>query len=136
MTNISIEKKTLATATLISGVAGFNSANRCKPSVCRNTKSQTLNMKRPKTLLLALLLALLAPAEVQAQNLDCNAPITITADAPYTQGFESPEGTAWNETGPLPDCWDAYTTSDVVLPHNTTGNGERPEGVRDIPRRG
>ncbi len=62
MTNISIGKKTLATATLISGVAGFNSANRCKPSVCRNTKSQTLNMKRPKTLLLALLLTLLCLA--------------------------------------------------------------------------
>ena len=62
MTNISIGKKTLATATLISGVAGFNSANRCKPSVCRNTKSQTLNMKRPKTLLLAWLLALLCLA--------------------------------------------------------------------------
>ena len=62
MTNISIEKKTLATATLISGVAGFNSANRCKPSVCRNTNSRTLNMKRPKTLLLACLLALLCLA--------------------------------------------------------------------------
>ena len=122
MTNISIEKKTLATATLISGVAGLNSANRCKPIVCRNINSRTLNMKRPKTLLLAWLLALLVPAAAWAQNPDCNAPITITADAPYTQGFESPEGTAWNETGPLPDCWDAYTTSDVVLPHNTTGN--------------
>ena len=62
MTNISIEKKTLATATLISGVAGLNSANNCKPSVCRNTNSQTLNMKRPKTLLLACLLALLCLA--------------------------------------------------------------------------
>ena len=62
MTNISIEKKTLATATLISGVAGFNSANRCKPSVCRNTNSRTHNMKRPKTLLLACLLALLCLA--------------------------------------------------------------------------
>ena len=122
MTNISIEKKTLTTATLISGVAGFNSANRCKPSVCRNINSRTLNMKRPKTLLLAWLLALLVPAAAWAQSRDCNGPITITADAPYTQGFESPEGTAWNETGPLPDCWDAYTTSDVVLPHNTTGN--------------
>ena len=67
MTNISIEKKTLATATLISGVAGFNSANRCKPSVCRNTKSQTLNMKRPKTLLLVWLLTLLTPAAAWAQ---------------------------------------------------------------------
>ena len=62
MTNISIGKKTLATATLISGVAGLNSANSCKPSVCRNTKSRTLNMKRPKTLLLACLLALLCLA--------------------------------------------------------------------------
>ncbi len=67
MTNISIEKKTLTTATLISGVAGFNSANRCKPSVCRNTNSRTLNMKRPKTLFLAWLLALLAPLAARAQ---------------------------------------------------------------------
>ena len=46
--------------------------------------------------------------------------ITITADAPYTQDFESPQGTSWSEQGPLPDCWEEYTTGTIV-PHNTIG---------------
>ena len=76
--------------------------------------------KRAAALLLMLLmLALLAPLAAWAQNPDCNEPITITTDAPYTQDFESPQGTAWNEAGPLPDCWEGYSNGGVV-PHNTT----------------
>ncbi len=47
-------------------------------------------------------------------------PITITADAPYTEGFESPQGTAYNAQGPLPSCWEANSTGNIA-PHNTTG---------------
>ena len=36
---------------------------------------------------------------------------------PYSEGFESPQGTYENTPGPLPDCWDAYTTG-TVAPHN------------------
>ncbi|MBQ4367443.1 MAG: fibronectin type III domain-containing protein, partial [Muribaculaceae bacterium] len=43
-------------------------------------------------------------------------PIAITADSPYTQGFESPEGTAYDAQGPLPDCWDGPGD---FAPHNT-----------------
>ena len=46
-------------------------------------------------------------------------PITITTDAPYTQDFESPQGTEYNVSGPLPDCWEGYSNGGVV-PHNTT----------------
>ena len=46
-------------------------------------------------------------------------PITITADAPYTQGFEIPQGTASNEEGPLPYCWKGYSTNTSnPAPHN------------------
>ena len=52
----------------------------------------------------------------------CDGPITITPDAPYTEGFESPEGTAYNVSGPLPDCWAGYKENNGIAPHNTTGN--------------
>jgi hypothetical protein len=61
-----------------------------------------------KTLLLALLLALLAPRAARAQHRDCNGPIAITADAPYTQGFED---------GVLPDCWDVYALGFYTAPY-------------------
>ena len=46
----------------------------------------------------------------------CN-PITITAETPYTQDFESPEGSAYWIAGPLPPCWEGYSTGNVA-PHN------------------
>ena len=47
-------------------------------------------------------------------------PITITANAPYTEGFESAEGTAYNIVyGPLPPCWDAYRIGTGIVPHIT-----------------
>ena len=49
----------------------------------------------------------------------CNGQITVTADAPYTEGFENPEGTHENELGRLPACWESYTTGSVG-PHNAT----------------
>ena len=49
----------------------------------------------------------------------CDGPITVTADAPYTEGFENPEGTHENELGRLPACWESYTTGSVG-PHNAT----------------
>ena len=51
----------------------------------------------------------------------CDGPITVTADAPYTEGFENPEGTNINEPGRLPACWESYTTG-TVAPHNTINN--------------
>lgn len=86
--------------------------NPCAVTPARNG----CNPRKTKTLLLALLFALLAPAAAWAQSRDCNGPITITADAPYTQGFESPEGTAYDAQGPLPDCWDGPGD---FAPHNT-----------------
>ena len=46
-------------------------------------------------------------------------PITITADAPYTQGFEDPTGTLWTQQGPLPPCWEGYNNTGYPAPHNT-----------------
>ena len=49
----------------------------------------------------------------------CNGPITITAYAPYTQGFEIPTGTGLYEEGPLPYCWEGYSTNTSrPAPHN------------------
>ena len=47
----------------------------------------------------------------------CEGEITVTADAPYTQGFESPEGVpgSWAEC-PVPVCWGHYTTGNII-PH-------------------
>ena len=106
MTNISIGKKTLATATLISGVAGFNSANRCKPSVCRNTKSRTLNMKRPKTLLLAWLLALLCLASTglaRAEQVSIGDPETTSGNASFP----------WNGTYKYSYTQQIYTADEI-----------------------
>ena len=45
----------------------------------------------------------------------------ITLDAPYYESFETPEGTPFNQAGPLPDCWQAYrTTINGLWPHNST----------------
>ena len=57
----------------------------------------------------------------------CNGPITVTADAPYTEDFESPEGTHENELGRLPACWESYTTGSVG-PHNTTAGSSWVHG--------
>ena len=78
-----------------------------------------LKTKTRRTAALLLMLALLAPLAAWAQSRDCNGPITITVDAPYTQDFESPQGTEYNMSGPLPDCWEGYSNGGVV-PHNTT----------------
>ena len=82
------------------------------------TDMKTKTKRAAALLLMLLMLALLAPLAAWAQNPDCNEPITITTDAPYTQDFESPQGTAWNEAGPLPDCWEGYSNGSVV-PHNS-----------------
>jgi hypothetical protein len=79
-----------------------------------------MKTKTKHTAALLLLLGLMMPLVALAQHRDCNGPITITTEAPYTQGFESPEGTAYNVQGPLPDCWEGYTTGNIA-PHNTTG---------------
>ena len=66
-----------------------------------------------KTLLLALLLALLAPLAARAQNPDCNGPIAIATDAPYTQGFED---------GVIPGCWDVYPTTHAPTINNSVSH--------------
>jgi hypothetical protein len=57
----------------------------------------------------------------------CNGPITVTADAPYTEGFENPEGTNYNVLGRLPACWESFTTGSVG-PHNTTAGSANVHG--------
>ena len=84
----------------------------------KNIMNNNLKTKTKRAAALLLMLALLAPLAARAQNPDCNEPITITTDAPYTQDFESPQGIAWNEAGPLPDCWEGYSNGSVV-PHNS-----------------
>ena len=80
-----------------------------------NLKTKT---KRAAALLLMLaLLALLGAGAANAQNPDCNGPITITTDAPYIEDFESPQGTYMSSSGPMPDCWDGY--NNWLNPHNT-----------------
>jgi hypothetical protein len=46
------------------------------------------------------------------------APITVTADAPYTQDFEGVQGTTQNywTYGQVPDCWEAHSTASYA-PH-------------------
>ena len=60
--------------------------------------------------------------------------VTITAASPYFQDFESPEGTSMYTPGPLPACWEAYTTntdSGNPAPHNNTAF--RPvSGTQDL----
>ena len=47
-------------------------------------------------------------------------PMTITPDSPYTQGFESPAGTAYNQYGPLPEFWGKFMGGVGSLGHNCT----------------
>ena len=89
------------------------------PAAIDAEKPTDMKTKTRRAAALLLMLALLAPLAARAQSRDCNGSITITVDAPYTQDFESPQGTAWNEAGPLPDCWEGYSNGSVV-PHNTT----------------
>jgi len=56
-------------------------------------------------------------------------PYEITLDAPYTQGFESPEGTLWTQQGPLPPCWEGYNNTVNPAPHNTIGSEGAPNYV-------
>jgi hypothetical protein len=44
---------------------------------------------------------------------ECGGPITITAEAPYTQDFESPVvETVYSEEGVVPSCWENYPTKE------------------------
>ena len=89
----------------------------------KNIINNNLKTKTKRAAALLLMLLMLAPLAAWAQHRDCNGPITITADAPYTQDFESPDGTAYNVQGLLPDCWDGYKmTVFSIFPHNTIGS--------------
>ena len=119
MTNINLNTMP-ATAAPIFPSTFMGCINDCKSAVYKTNNSLKTKTKRAFALLL--MLFMLAPLAARAQNRDCNGPITITADAPYTEGFESPQGTAPEANGPLPDCWEAYDVNGNVLPHNTSGN--------------
>ena len=56
-------------------------------------------------------------------------PYEITLETPYTQGFESPEGTLWAQQGPLPPCWEGYNNTVNSAPHNTIGSYGAPNYV-------
>ena len=51
---------------------------------------------------------------------------TVTANAPYTQGFESPGGTLWTQHGLLPPCWESHNNWANPAPHNTIGSYGAP----------
>jgi hypothetical protein len=48
-------------------------------------------------------------------------PVIITANSPYSEGFESPGGTPWTQQGLLPACWEGYNNTVEPAPHNTIG---------------
>ena len=73
----------------------------------KNIMNNNLKNKTKRAAALLLLLGFLLPLAALAQSRDCNGPIAITDDAPYTQGFED---------GVLPDCWDVYATEGFTAP--------------------
>ena len=61
-------------------------------------------------------------SEPLLKTLSFKTPCEAIAVLPYTEGFESYEGTAYNANGVAPDCWDAYTTG-YYRPHVIGGSG-------------
>ena len=62
-------------------------------------------------------------------------PVTITADSPYFEGFESPEGCPWNEYWGgvrTPDGWDEFVPGSMnfdLSPHNSIWVEDAPNYV-------
>ena len=52
-------------------------------------------------------------------------PMTITHEVPYSEGFESPQGTYWSEDGPIAACWRGYSES-LFAPHNSIWPSNAP----------
>ncbi len=92
-----------------------------------------LKTKTRRAAALLLMLLMLAPLAAWAQSRDCNGPITITADAPYFEGFESPTGTSIFEDGPLPGCWEAHSTGwTTPAPHNCNNANYAHSGSQSL----
>lgn len=75
-----------------------------------------------KNLLLTMLLAVFWNP-LQAQTDSCT--ISVTPGHPWTEGFESYNGTGYNVAGVLPPCWEATSdgSSASYVPHVVSGTG-------------